>query len=466
MRISRKTERTFLIIVGGIFLLSLAGLIIALWLRYDPFHLLANRAATRTAVFNLTPSSTPTRTLTPTFTSTNTLTPTRTVTLTPLPSATGTPSLTPTAFTYDQGVFERRFFFKPLYYGKVNRLVAADDGNFWFDSNKAVGYFNPVSRKLTQIMISDPVMAILKEGKVWMFSPTGTSIQIWDGTNLVDFGADQGWLLGSGYGEPSPLPVQLSFDAAGNAWVTNWYDVRRLKENRWQIFTTAEMKIEIPYRKTFATSFMIAHSKKSTKTWLTACDWNGDAPLGGSGLRLFEGNTWSDVEIDLPAGCVTQMQTDRAGNLWLGLNGKLIRYNEDSAKLNVFNPPELDQQQFLGFSHGSVIEITPVDDGSLWVLFELCGSPGCGTRQVRYHLVKDEWQPEVLDSQVRAPLFLIDHENNPWSFQPGEISRFENGQFVPVARLDWVGADIAADGSLWVVTQDISGDLTLWQTQP
>ncbi len=342
MRVSKKAEIIFLVVVGGTLILSLSALVTTITVSNAPATPTATLTSSPTATLTFTSTQIPSRTVTPTYTSTTTFTPTRTQTITPTPSQTPIPSNTPTAFIFDQGVFERAFVVNQVIPGILNRMQVADDGSFWFASPYAVGRYEPETKKYSQVNLNDPVIGLTSDGKAWILPDTGTPLQVWDDSGFTYYDQTNSWLVTQGYGAPSPLNPVLSSDYAGNVWLTTNYDIRRLRGNQWQIFLPQQMGIELPNRKTMATSFLLAHSQISPLSWVGSCNWNEDQRTDGDGVRQFDGIQWSTVDLPAEEGCVTTMAADQSGFLWVGMDGRLWRYDEKLNTWREFTPPSLD----------------------------------------------------------------------------------------------------------------------------
>jgi hypothetical protein len=462
----RKGEIIFLVVVGGILILSLSALVTTITISNAPPTLTATITLSPTITVTSTPTRLPTRTATPTYTSTITFTPTRTNTVTPTPSKTPIPSNTPTAFIFDQGIFERAFVMDQVIPGIINRLQAADDGSFWIAAPYAVGRYEPDTKIFSQVNLDDPVIGLTRDGKAWILPDSGTPLQVWDGVGFAFYNQTNSWLPPQGYGAPSPLEAAFSRDFDGNVWLTTDYDVRRLRGDQWQIFLPELIGFELPYRKTISTSFVLANSQISNLAWVGSCNWSDRLRLDGDGVRQFNGTAWTEVNLPADKGCVTAIAADQAGFLWVGMDERLWRYDEKLDAWSEFTPPDLDPINYIGFSHGAVLDITISPDDSAWVLYELCGSPGCQTRQIRYRILNGLWTPIHDSSQISPPQLLFDKNSTAWLLEQYEISRLENSIFKPVAWIDWIEATTDAEGTVWVMNGDLNAEMILWKYEP
>jgi ligand-binding sensor domain-containing protein len=466
MRITKKGEIIFLVVVSGILILSLSALITTISVSNAPPTATPTITLSPTASTTFTPTRLPTRTFTATYTSTTTFTPTRTNTITPTPSLTPLPSQTPTQFIFDQGVFERAFVINQVIPGIVNRMLVANDGSLWLASPYAVGRYEPESKKFSPVNLRDPVIGLTKDGKAWILPKSGSPLQAWDGQNFTNYDQTNNWLVTQGYGAPSPLDPELSYDFEKNLWITTADDVRRLRGTQWQIFVPQQMGIGLPNRKTISTSYLLAHSQVSNTTWVGSCDWQEGERIGGDGVRQFDGSRWMEVALPADKGCVTSMATDPNGYLWVGMDGALWRYDQKIDTWREFKPPILDPAAYVGFSHGAVLEIVVAPDKSIWVLYEFCGSAGCKTRQMRYRLQFGLWTAIHESSQISPPLLLFDGESVAWTLTTNEISRLEGTTFKPVAWMDWKTAAVDSQGTIWVLTGKLNAELILWRYPP
>lgn len=462
----RRAEIIFLVVVGGILILSLSALVTTISVSNAPPTPTPSVTLSPSITVTSTPTRLPTRTFTATFTSTPSFTPTRTSTITPTPSETPTPSNTPTAFIFDQGVFERAFVVDQVIFGIINRLQVANDGSFWFASPYAVGRYVPETKIFTQENLPDPIIGLTQDGRAWILPTAGTPLKTWDGSAFVEYDQRNSWLPPQGYGAPSLLESTFSSDIDGNVWLTTAYDVRRLRGNQWQIFLPELIGFELPYRKTISTSFVLANSQISNHAWVGSCNWLERDRLDGDGVRHFDGTRWSEVKIPVEKGCVTAIAADDTGRVWIGMDGRLWRYDEKLDAWSEFTPPDLDPVKYIGFSHGAVLDITIAPDDSTWVLYELCGSPGCKTRQIRYRIMNGIWTPMRESSQISPPLLLFDKNSTAWLFDINVIHRLENNTFKPVAWMDWWEAATGPDGMIWALTGKLNAEMILWKYEP
>lgn len=461
-----RGEIIFLTVVIAVLIFSVGSLITAISVQNAPPTATSTATTTFTPTNTITPSLTATQTATATDTLTPTLTATRTATITLTPSDTPLPSRTPTPFIFDQGKFENAAVFKQVIPGIINRLMIADNGNFWLASPYAVGVYDPNHSRFNQINLRDPVIGLTRDGLAWILPASGTPLTIWNGKTGSIYDETNAWLPPQGYGLPSPLKPVLSTNFSGDLWLTTTYDVRRLDGSQWRIFLPQEMTFSLPYRKTMATSYQTIHSQISDKTWVGSCNWSAGDPVGGDGLRVYQDNKWSRPDFPANGGCVTALASDRFGYLWVGIEGRLWQYDEHKDNWEEFYPPTLNADQFPGFSYGAVKELVDAPNGSVWVMYELCGSAGCDSRQIRYRIQFGSWLSVRESSQLYPPQLLFDGNSTAWLLTPGEISRFDGFQFKPVASIDWIAADTDSFGILWIMAGELNQEMILWRYEP
>lgn len=456
----RKPEIIFLTVVISVLLLSLLAVFSAFQAINAPPPPTATPTSTPTA------TSTPTRTATVTSTSTSTSTPTRTVTLTLTPSSTPLPSQTPTAFVFDQGDFVAIENFKQVIPGVINRFMIANDESVWLASPYAIGRYQSKSKQFSQINLRDPVMAFTRDGRAWILPPSGTPLTTWNGFVGESYDHTNSWLPPQGYGLPSPLAPEISYDFADELWLTTAYDVRRLQGNQWRIFLAQEMGFTLPYRKTLSTSFVVSHSLIQEATWVGTCDWSDGLKAGGDGLRIYQSGMWEKTDLPILFGCVSTLANDPSGNLWVAINKQLWKYDENQDKWTQLKPPVLNQAAFSNFTHGDIKDLMLAPDDSIWVMYELCGQAGCDTRQILYQIKNGSWSSVAESSYLQPPAFLFDQDSNLWAFTPGQISKLFNKAFKPMANIEWISANTDSDGNIWVLSGELNGDLILWRYMP
>ncbi|MAT45286.1 MAG: hypothetical protein CL609_23400 [Anaerolineaceae bacterium] len=462
----RKIEIIFLAIVVLVALITISTLISAVQTKVAPPTSTPTLTPTFTATVTLTATVTPTHTPTSTLTPTFTFTPTRTATLTLTPTVTPLPSKTPTPFVFDQGVFERALVIEQVIPGVVNDLMVADDGSIWISSPYAIGRFAPNTYQFSQVNLRNPVIGLTKNGQGWVLPPEGTPLEVWNGESWLSYDETNSWLPPTGYGLPSPLETAFHYDQSGSLWITTEYDVRRLVGNQWRQFLPQEMGFDLPYLKTQSSGFRMTTSQISEVVWVGSCDFLDGNKIGGDGLRKYDGLRWSKTELPADPGCVTALTSDRFGYTWVGINNELWRFDERENSWQLFMPPDLSQDTYPGFSYGAVSALDAAPDGSVWVLYALCGSSGCENRQIRYRLQYGYWSPMRNENKLDPPLLLFDGNSTAWSFSPGEISRLEDNKFIPAANIHWIDADVDQWGSIWVLSGELNGQMILWRYTP
>lgn len=456
----RKNEIIFLVIVISILLLSIFALV------FISQNNKGTTTPTATSTTTFTPQSTSTRTSTVTRTTTPSATSTRTATITLTPSVSPLPSQTPTQFVFDQGDFEQMVVFQQVIPGVINRFMVADDGSFWLASPYAVGRYQPLTKQFNQINLRDPVIALTRDGIAWILPKSGTPLSTWDGSLGRTYDQTTAWLTPQGYGLPSPLAPQISYDHNQDLWLTTAYDVRRLRGDQWRIFLPQEMTFTLPYRKTLSTSFVISHSQVDLVSWVGSCNWSDGVVAGGDGLRIYQENDWHLTELPVASGCVHTLANDPDGHLWVAIEKQLWRFDEIAKTWQQWKPPALDRTKNSDFAYGQVKQLKVDLDGSLWVLYALCGFSGCDDNQILYQIRDDKWYQRGESSFLQPPLLLFAAKNSAWSLVPGEINRYLNGTWKTVAKIGWIGADVDANGNLWLLTGDLTRQLQLWRYQP
>jgi len=50
------------------------------------------------------------------------------------------------------------------------------------------------------------------------------------------------------------------------------------------------------------------------------CDWDGPGLVGGCGARWYDEHTWHGADLPVASGCMTVIEEDRFGRIWLGVD--------------------------------------------------------------------------------------------------------------------------------------------------
>lgn len=400
-------------------------------------------------------------------------TPTRRATRTPAPTATRTvtpspfPTFTPTATIPPQyqttprseqvvGPFVLQMGLNWAPAGIIQHLFAESGEYLWLTAPGGAARLHMPAGIFQQTKFERPVEVLGLErtrsgARLWFIRDGGDVISTWDGEKLVDYNRENGWILRA---EPVQPPLRSSFVPApdGGLWISTDRDVRFFDGERWRVFTATELGLPLPAYAGQQASFAVG--LRGEEAWAGTCHWQDRQPLTG-GLRRFDGQRWVETGLPVAAGCVTAIQADGMGHLWVGVDGVLWRLDALTDEWHRFPPTDVGSGQRPGF----VPEITLAPDGSIWPRFDLCDRTGCQAASLLYRLVGDEMTLVRTSVGGENQQLLFDGDEVPWLFTADGIFRLDSAE--PAAALNWNRAAADPNGNLWLVTKFRTGP-QLW----
>jgi hypothetical protein len=210
-------------------------------------------------------------------------------------------------------------------------------------------------------------------------------ISAWDEAAWTGYGPADGWtaLYEEGYFRYAWGGLS---DLQGGLWFATSQDVRRFDGLAWTVFTPqdehAGAGIRRPDRQfhlTVAADGMV---------WVRQCDWGGPGPVGGQGLRWYDGQSWQGADSPVVRGCASALAEDQAGGIWTGVNGRLWRYNPASGS---WSEQPLPPSPVEGLRVGIVHSLAIAPGGELWAELTLCGGASCYGDAALYRLQAGAW---------------------------------------------------------------------------
>ncbi|MBN2004513.1 MAG: hypothetical protein JXA21_14250 [Anaerolineae bacterium] len=411
----------------------------------------------------LSPTPLPTFTASPTKDSSQTIAPSSTPTFTPSPAATSTPYPTPTptlipatpkpTSTPLPEPLSRVSSVEDILPGNPTRIHTACDGTLWLAAKQSVAGLSDGSWAVRLSGFDGMVVGIDTAGRVWVVSKDYTEISAWDGGAWTVYGAEQGWLpwlfapAGQEWGQ---------CDRAGQFWLAA-QDVRVFDGERWTIVTPEEMGMDGFAAESYDRNFSLNILKSTGDVWVGECAWYGGS--GGQGVRRFDGAAWHDAGA--PQGCVVAIEEDPSGNVWLGVDEAVWRYEPDSGDWAVmFTPPE--EPPFDAHHYGKVISAIAVDPfGRLWLTEMLCGGGGGCLPAALYHVQDGEWtlmpggDPRYYIPDLRV---VSDVAGTVWLF--GDfVYRLTETDIELVAAARPESAAVDDTGQVWFIAGDSRPDM-------
>ena len=383
----------------------------------------------------------------------------------------GISAVTPSALPYIAPVLEEVGPFRQvsrreaLIIGKVldfqaireGFLLFSEGGISYFQDDEWTGYFTqPIgsvvgvdSSAHAWIANRDTPEILRSNEQVSRHRDSSEDTEAW-----VTFGAEQGWSPVNG--SVNPVKYGLFTDHRGVLWAATDKDVRSFDGSRWQVYDSQVLGMPAP-NEGAAMTFMIFPSKDSADVYVGRCDWGGAGPVGGGGVRAFDGQVWRELDPSLNMGCASAISDDGRGGLWVASDASLHHYDQVSTSWQQVPLPEAPPQSVFRYFN----DLTPGPEGDLWAQLALCSDDTCLGGEVLYRLLDSDWQQVGEPSLVAGQKLLFDSTGSPWLFSAGSVYQIEGNSLLSVPGLVVLAATTDVSGKLWLVAQS-AGPPTLW----
>lgn len=376
-------------------------------------------------------SQTPTRTITPT----NTPTPTHIIT----PTRTPTPTLPP-----PQGVFLPFTSIVAVLPGTVTGLYATVDGALWLVTDRGVANLVDATWNVYSADFAGKLVSVDEVGRVWVLNEDASEISAWDGETWAVFDQDAGWIplvdwfINVNWGE---------VDGSGRLWLTTSQDVRVFDGERWEVYIPEDMGMGPPEFDDLVSDFVVNVLEESDEVWVGECDWGGPGPFGGRGVRWFDGETWQGANSPVASGCVTVIEEDSSGLVWVSLEGDLWRYTPTSGNWTRFSPPEPEDANRYGFATAITLDAV----GDPWPIMAPCGGASCFIGVVSFHVNNGVWTQIAGREEYGPQRVVFGEDSTPWLFI--DVGVYRVVEDVPRLASELFVQHLAVDaqGKVWVV---------------
>ncbi len=404
----------------------------------------------------LIPSPTPLPTQRPQLvaTATRTATPSRRPTATRSPTGTPPATIGPFLLYSSDG--------QPA--GEVADPRAAPDGVLWVNTHAGWASLYKNKWTLHPETHGSKLVGFDELGRVWLVSEKGEAVSAWDGVRWTKYGPEAGW-------SPAALPVlpfneRIATDKYRRVWLATRKDVRAFDGQRWtryradQIgFAHTQEMIEAGFSESSYWLTDVAVDREGD-AWVADCSWMGPGPLGHGARWLADGGWQGKDSRVVATGCIYDIEVDRAGNIWAGVDGDLWRYTPGQSWKKYPHPP-VDPAGRLHW--GFITDIALDEAATPWVTLHRCGGASCDTGQYAlFHVVGDTWI-HILEWQGDRADDLAFAWGEAWLCASSGLYRIKGetlqkiaGEVSPRAAC-YVEADAA--GRVWLT---LPGQAALW----
>jgi hypothetical protein len=291
-----------------------------------------------------------------------------------------------------------------------------------------------------------------------LINPDMDSISTWDGKQWTRYASESGWTNFSVVSSPSPNFSMAELD--GQIWLSTSVDVRVFDGSRWSVIKLEEIGLTPPY------SLLTVQAFAGTKEiWVKGCDFIGPGP-NKSEIYVYDGSKWQNRSVPEDSGCLTRMQEDRQGNVWLAADKVLWRFTHATEEWIKFTPPAPGPPN-------NITSLALNKAGEPWLTTLTCdeASASCNGSTL-YHLQNDVWLPTIpFNSHNSSVGVFIDSADQVWTTTRDGIYRVVDDHPILVSHLNISFSPLTMDstGRIWAIGKDSSSandKLSLWVVNP
>ncbi len=400
---------------------------------------------------------------TPTATPLSSSTPTISPSPTPDPTETLTP--VPTASSAGAGPFQRVTSVTdqlPQLYNYMDaQLRAPADGSVWVIASQAAGRWNGQTWDFVYPLEENMLADVDESGRLWVFHQDADGIDAWQNGQWTTYGAESGWTSAH-----VTTPWQVSAAEDGAVWLPTDEDVRHFDGKRWTIHSLKEMGFPAVQAEDEWIVHRIALPYGGEQIWVGECYESGPGPVGGAGVRWFAKKTWRGADAPMGPDCVTVVQSDSEGNVWVGVREAVWRYDPAHQRWMSFPVPDTRQLEQYNFTYP--LDLIVDASGDIWVHLQYCGGASCDTGHSRIYRIHNGQWSQMLDAQEYSMLLqqlALDGNGQTWLFWNGTIYRLAGDKATSVTELPVLAANVSPDGKVWILTS-YENDNALWVLEP
>jgi hypothetical protein len=221
------------------------------------------------------------------------------------------------------------------------------------------------------------------------------SISAWDGAKWTKYSSESGW---TGFCIDPPSGFSMA-ELHGQIWISTIGDLRLFSGSSWRIIKPEEIGLT-------PRLFLVVQSfAGANEVWVTGCYVTTDTPHG-SDIYWYDGSKWQNKSMPEDSVCSSQMQEDRQGNVWLGVDNTLWRFTRATKEWVNFAPAERVSTRITALAFNEA--------GEPWFMPRTCDSQRGCIASTLYHLQNDVWIPISLNPGIGFSSLLIDPANHVW----------------------------------------------------
>jgi len=233
-------------------------------------------------------------------------------------------------------------------------------------------------------------------------------------------------------------------------------DVRYFDGDRWNRYTLEQMGFPAPEMEDISIVHNLVLTKNGSEVWVGECYYSGPGPMGGGGVRWYDGVAWQGAAAPVGLNCVSAMAADSTGDVWLGAYEVLWRYEYAKHSWTDYSLPEALLADF-NFAYPRQMIVDQA--GDVWVIMEMCGGASCGVSTNLYRLYEGEWSLVIEAADWSSPLreLVLDGDGRAWLFWENKVYRLGDEPIEPLAEAKVRGVGSSRNGTVWIVADSDAG---------
>lgn len=340
-------------------------------------------------------------------------------------------------------------------------LHAPAHGGLWIITNQQALRWDGAQWQVV-LDESDEMIATVDDlGRLWVLRQDQPGISAWQDGQWTTYPDDGDWT--TAYSSLAAwwtsAPGSVVDGPAGSLWMAMLRGVRFFDGEAWSLYTLEDMGFSPQEMEDVAPVYQLAIAEDGSEVWVGECYYAPLGPMGGSGVRYFNGQVWQDVTQGAEMSCVSAMHVDPQGNQWFASYDSLWRYgHQDGSWTSYFLPEDL----LLGYNFSHPLQLIVDQAGDVWVAMQMCGGASCDGAANLYRVHNGEWSL-VIESDYWLSSYkqlLLDGEKQAWLIWDGVVYRLAGDSLSTIFPIDVRSADVSPDGQIWLlVTQEDSIDI-------
>jgi hypothetical protein len=337
------------------------------------------------------------------------------------------------------------------------QVRALEDGSVWVISQHSVLRWDGKVWKEMFVTNSGFQADVDAGGQLWVVDPDRQEISVLQDEDWISYDAINGWTNTdpSDISAWAPLPWRIYPATGSTFWVPMSTDIRFFNSDHWIEYSMAEMGFPSPPIEDVSIVHSLVTAKNGSEVWVGECYYSGPGPMGGGGVRWFDGQAWYGADGPVGLNCVSAMDVDDLGNVWLGAYTHIWRYNHSDQS---WVDTSLAQALLDDYNFSYPLQLTVDQTGDVWVIMEMCGGASCGVATNLYRIHQGEWFLVLESSEWTSSIrqVALDTDGRPWLFWENMLYRLDGDMNQPVAQINTRGLGVSPSGVIWLVADSRS----------